>query len=203
MSSLNWKAHGNRKYPQSCQSYILSDINSSKNGFPYDKVSYEFKIGQNWLYVLKVGWFSCPVKKVTPKYMATVKNLTLEMLLTFFYGLLYMLGVCHFIFEKISMLKFSPSPSPLSRLYIVITQLLSCSLSSTSTYSSSSASLSSPASSSFPPHLILALLLQCQCKCILTFSFSLFSPDICTPPPVPVQVPVPLHPHLFFLTLIT
>ena len=23
--------------------------------------------GQNWLYVLKVGWFSCPVKKVTPK----------------------------------------------------------------------------------------------------------------------------------------
>ena len=36
LSSLNWKAHGNRKYPQSCQSYILSDKNSSKNWFPYD-----------------------------------------------------------------------------------------------------------------------------------------------------------------------
>ena len=33
--------------------------------------------------------------------MATVKNLTLEMLLTFFYGLLYMLGVCHFNFGNI------------------------------------------------------------------------------------------------------
>ena len=38
---------------------------------------------------IKVGWFCCPVKKVTPKYMATEKNLTLEMLPTFFYGCLY------------------------------------------------------------------------------------------------------------------
>ena len=32
--------------------------------------------------------------------MATVKNLTLEMLPKFFCGLLYMLGVCHLIFGK-------------------------------------------------------------------------------------------------------
>ena len=40
--------------------------------------------GQNWLCVLKVGRFSCPVKKVTPKYGSTVKTLTLEILLTTF-----------------------------------------------------------------------------------------------------------------------
>ena len=34
--------------------------------------------GQNCLYVLKVGRFSCPVKKVTPKYGSTVKNFRLE-----------------------------------------------------------------------------------------------------------------------------
>ena len=41
-------------------------------------------LGQNCLCVLKVGRFSCQVKKVTPKYGSTVKTLTLEMLLTTF-----------------------------------------------------------------------------------------------------------------------
>ena len=36
--------------------------------------------GQNCQYVLKLGRFSCPVKKVTPKFGSTVKTFSLEIL---------------------------------------------------------------------------------------------------------------------------
>ena len=64
--------------------------------------------GQNCLYVLNVGWFSCPVKKVTPKYMAAVNNLTLEMLPTFFMVVYTCWQYAISFLEKFSMLKFSP-----------------------------------------------------------------------------------------------
>ena len=68
--------------------------------------------GQNCLYVLKVGWFSCLVKKVTPKYRTTLINLTLETYLSFFMAFYTCWPNVISCSRKLSILKFSPSPLP-------------------------------------------------------------------------------------------
>ena len=44
--------------------------------FRFDHFFYQTYHGQKVSYVLKVGLFSCPVQKVTPKYGSSVKTLT-------------------------------------------------------------------------------------------------------------------------------
>ena len=51
-------------------------------------------------YVLKVGWFSCPVRKVTPKYGSTLKNLTLRIFPKLFPGGSIYVGTTSFNFHN-------------------------------------------------------------------------------------------------------
>ena len=57
--------------------------------------------GQKVSYVLKVGLFSCPVQKVTPKYGSTVKTLTLKICATLFLGASIYVGSMSFHFHNI------------------------------------------------------------------------------------------------------
>ena len=66
--------------------------------------------GHNCLNVLKVGWFSCPVRKVTPKYGSTVKNLTLRIFPKLFPVDSIYVGTMSFNFHKIFPWKFLLSP---------------------------------------------------------------------------------------------
>ena len=65
--------------------------------------------GHNCLNVLKVvvfGWFSCPVRKVTPKYGSTVKNLTLRIFPKLFPVDSIYVGTTSFNFHNIFPWKF-------------------------------------------------------------------------------------------------
>ena len=57
--------------------------------------------GHNCPYILKVGWFSCPVRRVTPKYGSTVKTLTLKICATLFLGASIYVGSMSFHFRNI------------------------------------------------------------------------------------------------------
>ena len=78
----------------------VTSPNSPHIALTYTKM--RFDNGKNCLMYWKWGWFSCPVRKVTPKYGSALKNLTLRIFPKLFPGGSIYVGTTSFNFHNIS-----------------------------------------------------------------------------------------------------